>query len=210
MLSTRVGKASIALALLFSAASALAQTTPDALVLYREGKYDKAIDACVAELGENPKNVESHVVLCWSLVAAKRYQEATDWAAKGREISKYDPRLIEIDGEAQYFLGQNDLALRLFQEYISYAPNGSRIAPTYYFMGEIYLRLGKFRHADMAFSAAVQLEGQNALWWQRLGYAREMAKDYRFSLEAYKKSLELNSTLQDSIRGRDRVLERLH
>ncbi len=183
------------------------QTKLDALELYRDGRFTEAIEVCLAEIQANPKNTESHVVLCWSLVAAQRYEEADSWAETGRGLSKYDPRLIEIQAEAKYFRGLNDQALKLFQEYISYAPNGSRISLTYYYMGEIYLRLAKYRHADIAFSSALKLEGTNALWWVRLGYAREMAKDYFYSLDAYKKAIELNSTLQDALRGRDRVLK---
>lgn len=181
------------------------QTKPDALELYRSGQFTEAVDVCLAEIADQPDNLESHVVLCWALVEAKRYEEADTWAEKGRTLSKYDPRLIEIQAEAKYYRGINDQSLRLFQEYISYAPNGSRIAPTYYFMGEIYLRLSKFRHADMAFSAALQLEGMNAAWWVRVAYAREMAKDYRYALDAYNKALQLNGNLQDAIRGKDRV-----
>ena len=195
---------------LLSLNSLCAQTQADALALYREAKYSDAVDVCLAEIQANPSNVESHVVLCWSLVGAGRYDEASKWALKGRTLSNYDPRLIEIQAEANYYLGANDQSLKLFQEYISYAPNGSRISPTYYFMGEIYLRLGKFRHADMALSSALQLDGSNPLWWVRLGYAREMAKDNRYSLDAYNKALALNASLQDAVRGRDRVLEKLN
>lgn len=200
----------MSVSMLLAVAGSYAQTKPDALVLYRAGKYSEAIEVCLSEIQETPRNVESHVVLCWALVAAKRYDDAAIWAAKGRVVSKYDPRLIEIQAEAHYYLGQNDQALRFFQEYISYAPNGTRIAPAYFFMGEIFLRMGKFRHADMSFSAALQLENLNAQWWVRLGYAREMAKEYRYSLEAYNKALELDTTLQDAVRGRDRVLSHLN
>ena len=193
--------------ILFAIISAVsfAETTADALELYRAGKYSESIDICLAEIQESPQNLESHVVLCWSLVQAKRYDEADSWAEKGRAISKYDPRIIEIQAEAKYYRGQNEQSLKLFQEYISYAPNGSRIAPVYYYMGELYLRMAKYRHADMAFSAALQLENLNAEWWVRLGYAREMAKDYRYALVAYNKALELNANLQDAIRGKERV-----
>lgn len=187
------------------AAGSYAQEKLDALELYRAGRYSESIDVCLAEIAQNGQNLESHVVLCWSLVQAKRYDEADSWAEKGRAISKYDPRIIEIQAEAKYYRGQNEQSLRLFQEYISYAPNGSRIAPVYYFMGELYLRMAKYRHADMAFSAALQLENLNAQWWVRLGYAREMAKDYRFALEAYDKALALNANLQDAVRGKERV-----
>ncbi len=208
---TGTGRFFVSFVLAFVAVSGMyAQTRPDALVLYRAGKYTEAADVCIAEIAEKPDNVESHVVLSWSLVAAKRYDEAARWAEKGRALSKYDPRLIEILAEAQYYRGQNETALHLFQEYISYAPNGSRLSLVYFFMGEIYLRLAKYRHADMSFSAALQLESHNAPWWVRLGYAREMAKEYRYSIDAYARALALDPNLQDAIRGRERATAKLN
>jgi tetratricopeptide (TPR) repeat protein len=124
-------------ALLFLALQSLsAQTKADALALYREGRYAEAIDVCVAEIAANPASVESHVVLCWSLVMAKRYEEADSWAEKGRALSKYDPRLVEIQAEAKYYKGQNEQSLRLFR-ITSVRPNGGRMARLR-FMGEIY------------------------------------------------------------------------
>jgi tetratricopeptide (TPR) repeat protein len=201
--------AGLALALSLASVRLFAQQNPDALVLYRDGKYTEAINACKAEIAANPANVESYVVLSWSLVEAAQYEEADSWAEKGRALSKYDPRLIEVQGESRYFRGMNDPALKLFQEYVSYAPNGSRLPRVYYLMGEIYLRQGRFRHADMAFSAAITLEGLHSAWWARMGYAREMAKDYRHALEAYNKAIELEPGHQDAVNGRNRVLKKL-
>lgn len=206
MLRTLFYAAVLVVALLSPAAG---QTKKDALVLYRQAQYAESIAVCLEEITANPSSLESHVVLCWALVAAGRYQEAETWAEKGRTISRYDPRLIEIQAEARFYLGLNEQALRLFQEYISNAPNGTRISSTYAFMGEIYLRQGQFRHADIAFSTAVELEKTKAAWWVRLGYAREMAKEYRQSLEAYNRALELDSSLQDASRGKARVLAAL-
>ncbi|CEM62339.1 tetratricopeptide repeat protein [Treponema phagedenis] len=179
----------------------------DALLLYRSREYEQAIDTCKNEIKRNPKNLDSYVILSWALVGAGKYQEALDWSQKGRQLSIYDPRLIEIQAEALFYLGKNEEALKYFQNYISYAPNGVRQAVVYYFMGEIYLRLSKFRHADMAFSAALQLNSLNSEWWARLGYARERAKENRYSLEAYNRALELNKNLIDAQKGKERLLK---
>lgn len=201
----------VSIFLLVSALTDLSgQIKPDALELFRAKRYEESINVCLAEIQENSNNTESYVVLCWALLETKRYEEADKWAETGRTISKYDPRLIEIQAEAKFYRGINDQSLKLFQEYINYAPNGSRISSVYYFMGEIYLRQAKYRHADISFSSALQLESLNAFWWVRLGYAREMAQDYLYSLNAYKKALELDGTLQDAVRGRDRVLKQLN
>ena len=78
----------------------------DALVLYHNGKYKKSIEVCEAEIDENPNRIESYVVMCWSLVKNKQYAEAEERANQGLKISPYDLRLIEILGEAKYFLGK--------------------------------------------------------------------------------------------------------
>ena len=114
-------------------------------------------------------------------------------------------------GEAKFYLGKNEEALKQFQEYISIAPDrtGSRVGLAYYFMGEIYIRLTKFQHADIALSAAVRKDPLSDAWWTRLGYAREMAGNYAESLIAYEEALKLNPQKTDAIRGKERVAEHI-
>ncbi|MDR2897274.1 MAG: tetratricopeptide repeat protein [Spirochaetaceae bacterium] len=201
--------ASVLLYFLLLASTLFAQTRADALVLYNTGRYAQSINVCLREIAENPRNTESYVVLSWSLVKDGRYEEAEQWASQGRNIARYDHRLIEILGEAKYYLGQNAEALSLFQEYVSLVPSGSRVSTVYYLMGEIYLRQGKYRHADIALTTAVRYENLNAEWWTRLGYAREMAAEYIPSLDAYDQALKINPSLTDAVRGKNRVSARL-
>ena len=192
----------------FSMFEIFAQYKPDALVLYKNGRYAEAIAVCEAEIKENPNNLNSYVVITWALLASGQYEKTYDMTIDGRKIAQTDPRLIATQAEACFHLGKNSEALKLFQDYISYAPNGVRIPSSYYFMGEIYLRMGKYRHADISFSVAVTLDSFNSLWWVRLGYAREQTKEYSYSLEAYNKALSLNKNLIDAQKGRERVLQR--
>jgi predicted Zn-dependent protease len=99
----------------------------------------------------------------------------------------------------------NNEALQYFQEYISMTPEGQRIEMVYYYMGEIFIRQGRFRHADIALTTAVHWVPGNAAWWVRLAYARENAGDLSNALEAYEKALALNAQLTDAQRGIDRV-----
>jgi hypothetical protein len=185
-----------------------AQKGPDALVLYREGRYKEAASVCFEEIKRMPRNIDSYVVLAWALLADERYQEAADWTVKGRSVSQYDPRLIESHAQALYHLGRNEESLRLFEDYIAYAPNGTKVSGVYYHIGELYLRMAKYRHADIAFSTAIRLEPLNSLWWTRLAYSREQAKEYRAALEAYSSALQLNKNSTDAQKGYERVLHR--
>jgi tetratricopeptide (TPR) repeat protein len=194
---------------LLPAFSGLSQTRPDALLEYRNGNYERAVSICRDEITANPNSLESHVVICWSLVRLGRYDEALRYARTGRGISRYDPRIIEILGEIHYYQGQNNEALQFFQEYINLAPEGQRIETVYYLLGEIYIRLGRFRHADIALSTAVHWAPGNAAWWARLAYARESAGDLSEAISAYERALALNSQLSDARRGLDRTRQAL-
>ena len=195
---------------LFFFTSIFAQQKPDALKLYNAGKYKEAISACEKELEKTPENMDSYVVLCWSLVKNKQYTEAEMRAGNALMISKYDHRIIEILGEAKYHLGKNNEALSLFQEYISLVPTtGSRLGAVYYYVVEIYILQGKFEHADIALSQAVMLEPLKESWWIRLGYAREMTRTWTAASEAYQKALDLNPLLDDAKRGKERVMAKI-
>jgi tetratricopeptide (TPR) repeat protein len=191
--------------LVLTAASYGQNRPPDALVEYRAGNYERAIQICRVEIDENPANIESHVVICWSLLRLNRYDEALRFARAGRAINRYDIRMIEILGEVHYFLGMNSDALAYFQEFVSMTPEGNRIELVYFYMGEIFIRQGKFRHADIALTTAVHWVPNNASWWARLAYTRENAGDLASAAEAYERALSLNSQLTDAQRGLERI-----
>jgi len=178
---------------------------PDALVEYRLGNYERSVQICREEIAANPNNLESHVVICWSLIRLNRFDEAMRYARAGRAISRFDVRITEILGEIHYYQGRNNEALQFFQEYANAAPEGQRIDLVYYFMGEIFIRQGKFRHADIALTTAVHWQPGNAGWWSRLAFARENAGEINSAIEAYERALSLNSRLADAQRGLERI-----
>lgn len=183
---------------------------PDALRLYNEGHFKEAIAVCEGELEANPRNIESYVVLCWSLIKNKQYWECEQKATAARKINSYDVRLIEVLGEAKFYLQKYDESMAMFQRYIANAgENGSRVGEVYYFMGEIYILQGKFQHADISFSAAVRNSPQRAYWWSRLGYAKEKTSDWKNAVIAYDQALKIDATQYDAVTGRKRCLPHL-
>jgi tetratricopeptide (TPR) repeat protein len=201
--------------LLFPVTAVVAQTKPDALAEYRAGNFERAVRICREEITANPNNLESHVVICWSLLRLNRLDEALGFARAGRTLSRYDARITEVLGEISFYQGRNTEALQYFQEYVNLSPEGPRIDMVYYYIGEIYIRLGRFRHADIALSTAVHWAPENAAWWTRLAYAKERAATAQSpvdaagmgeAINAYERALALNSQLNDARRG----LERAH
>jgi tetratricopeptide (TPR) repeat protein len=188
---------------------AFAQEKPDALELYKTGKYLEAIKVCQEEMAESPKNIDSYVVLGWSQLKLRRHAEALETAENADEISPHDPRLVQIMGEAKYYLGRIGDALASLEEYVRLRPAGDRIARVYWLMGECFISLKEYQNADIAISTALYHEDNNAGWWARLGYARELANDLRLARDAFDRALRLDPNLIDAQRGKERVEKKL-
>jgi len=198
-----------ALLLLLTAGAAFAQIKPDALAEYRMGNYERSVQICQDEIAANAGNMDSYVVACWSLLRLGRYGEALRYARIARGLNRYDARVAEILGEIYYFMGNNNEALQYFQDYVNLSPGGQRIESVYYYIGEIYIRMGKYRHADIALSTAVHWVPGNAAWWTRLAFARENADDLTEAIAAYERALALNAQLPDARRGLERARQAL-
>jgi tetratricopeptide (TPR) repeat protein len=199
----------VALAALTVAAGAQ-EETKDALNLYRDGLYADAVEVCLIELEERgedqlKRRMDSFSVLGWSLLRLGEYQRALDYARQARQEVRYDSRIVEIEAEALFYTGANLESLARFEEYVSLNPTGDRIDVTYYFMGEIFLRLEEYLHADIAFSTALHHAPQSARWWARLAYTREQIPDVEGAEIAYRRALELMPSLEEARAGLERV-----
>jgi tetratricopeptide (TPR) repeat protein len=202
-------RTAIAVIAILSCMPAFTQEKPDALELYRTGKYLEAVKVCQEELVESPKNIDSYVVLGWSQLKLRRYAEALASAETADAMSPHDARLVQIMGEAKYYLGRIEEALASLEEYVRLRPAGDRIARVYWLMGECFISLKEYQNADIAISTALYHEQNNAGWWARLGYARELANDLKLARDAFDRALQLDPNLIDAQRGKERVEKKL-
>jgi tetratricopeptide (TPR) repeat protein len=207
-MSRRSAAAAVLIACL-AASGLAAQDKPDALELYRAGKFADSIKVCQQELAVSPNNIDSYVVMGWSMLRLQQYADALAAAQKAAGISPNDPRVVQIIGEADVFLGKTAEALTSLQQYVVLRPNGDRIGRVYWLMGECYIRLKQYQNADIALSTAVYYEQNNALWWTRLGYARELANDLQWASDAYSRALKLDPGQTDAQRGKENVDKKL-
>lgn len=196
--------------MLFAISSIFAQERKNALTLYRQGNYEESIKVCLEELETLPQSSfieisDSYTVLLWSLLGAKRYQDAVNYGVKAYERSSRDWRIVASLGEAHYHLGNNSESLFFFEKYIELNPSGDKADYVYYLMGHLFIRIEEYNRADVALSMAVFLRPLEARWWARLGYAREQAKEFQRAKEAYNKALSINPSLVDAERGKERV-----
>jgi tetratricopeptide (TPR) repeat protein len=182
----------------------------DALKLYQQKQYAQAVEVCLEEITaftdeSNSRKMDSYTVLCWSYLGLKDYDNVIRYGREGLNIYSYDNRIIHSMGEAYYYKGNLQSALNSFQQYTQLNPTGGGIRTAYYFLGESFLRLDQYAHADIAFSTALYHSPNVARWWVRLGYAREQYGDYDNAKLAYQRALELQPGIADAEAGLTRL-----
>nr|WP_254867970.1 tetratricopeptide repeat protein [Treponema pallidum] len=199
-----------------AAAQAGAAEVREALSLYRNGRsmdtsgrredaqkmYTQAVELCRSVLERDPRHADAYAVCTWSLFRLGRYADTVALCQEALKIS-VDHRVVETLAEALFFVGDYKGSMHAMERYIDMAPRGERISVAYFYLGEIFRLTKRFRKADIAYSAAVNFEPSNALWWYRLGLAREYAGDKGFALDAYRRALHLRpeyKEAQESIR----------
>ena len=202
-----------------------AQTQPkaDALLLYNQGrnlelsgklsestaKYQEAIAVCDRELAQDPARMDAYTVKCWSLFRLARYKEVVDIGTAALKV-KFDPRVVEVMGEAYFHLGDDATALRYLQRYIDNVGEwGERVATAYFYMAESYLRMRKFDHADIAYAIAVHREPGLARWWFRYAGAVEALGDNQRAFDLYGRALKLSPGMVEAQQGQARTKARL-
>jgi tetratricopeptide (TPR) repeat protein len=191
----------------------------DALLLYRQGrdletagkqadaqaKYAQSISVCDKELQSDPKRIEAYVVKGWCLFRLNKHDDVISTGQAGMRVS-FDPRIAEVMGESYYFLGQMENSIKYLQKYLDASGDSGDRGPTaLFFMGEAYLRLKKYSHADIAYSTAVSKEPSMPRWWFRLGNTCESMGEWKRALDSYNKAVALNPAYQEAIAAQSRV-----
>jgi tetratricopeptide (TPR) repeat protein len=142
---------------------------------------------------------------CWNLFRLERYGEVVSTAQKALR-SYEDHRIIETLAESLYFLDRSEEALRYFTRYFEIAPTGDdRLSSAYYYVGECYMRLKRYEHADIAFTTATTMLKSMYYWWYRLGSAKEALGQYKRAYDAYASSIALYPGFQTARDAQARV-----
>lgn len=193
----------------YQAAQALFQKGRQLQLAGKEPEAEKVFLSSLAMveklLAADASNSDLISLQCWDLFRLERHKEVVAVAQKALQTLK-DYRIIETMAESLYFLNRDEEALRNFAKYIELAPpDDERLSSAYYYIGECYMRLKKYEHADIAFSTATSMEKGMYYWWYRLGYVKEVLGQYRKAYEAYGNSLALDAGFQYAKDGRSRV-----
>lgn len=156
-------------------------------------------------LAADQSNPDLQTLKTWNLFRLHRYLDTVVYAQNILN-TRQDYRIIETMAEALYFLGKNDEALSAFSRYFALSPeDDDRRSSAYYYVGEVYFRIKKYEHADIAFSTAVTLEKNMYYWWYRLGLVQEILGEYRRAYSSFNSALALNSSFQPAIEAKARV-----
>ena len=170
----------------------------DAMMLYNMGRnlerngrveearvqYNNAIEQCLREISSNTTNnkkMDAYSIASWALINLKRYNDVLKYSKDAFKINSEDHRIIEVLAEAYFYLGKDKEALKLFQKYVN-IQGIYRLGTAYFFIGEIYERMGKYNKAEMAYLVAVRNTDYRdnpkiALWHFKLSSTKEKLMD---------------------------------
>jgi len=196
-----------------------AQNNADALSNYRTGRdlenrnqqneadyyYNAAIRICYDEIYRNVATADTYTALTWTLQRQRRYGEVIGWGERGLTIFPDEYRIVEVMGEAYFYLENYEQSLSSMQRYTNFVPRGERSSVAYFFIGEIYRHRKQYHHADIAYSTALKLDPAVALWWFRLGLVREAAGDSSQAIIAYEQALRFNPGYREASDGLARL-----
>ncbi len=167
--------------------------------------FANSLQAIEKLLATQPSNLDYINLQCWNLFRLERHNDVVATAQKALR-SAQDYRIIETLAESLYFLGRNEESLAYFTQYFQLASeNDERMSSAYYYVGECYMRMKKYEHADIAFSTATIMEKNMYYWWYRLGAVKEILSQYRRAYEAYGRALQISPKFQYALDGRARV-----
>lgn len=193
----------------FSAANASPKDSANALRFFQAQRYDDAIASGIQGIQKDPKNIDGYLAVCWSYLKQEKWSEAFAWGNKASLVQRFDYRIVEILGTASFNLGKNEEALKYYQDYVMYLPEGSSLGSSYATIGEIYIRLGQYAHADIALTTAANFLPSDATIRARQAYAREQSGDLSYAEDAYLAAIKLNPTLEDAKLGLSRVRQKM-
>jgi len=166
-----------------------------------QAHYNEAIRISMDEIARNVATGETFTVMTWAMRRQNRHAEVLSWGEQGLRLFPNEHRLIETMGQSLFFLGDHSRSLRYMQRYVDSVPIGGRAPIAYFFKGEIYRIRQQFHSADIAYTAAVNLQPSLPLWWFRLGSVREAVGDFTHAIEAYERAISLNPNHQGATEG---------
>jgi tetratricopeptide (TPR) repeat protein len=170
-----------------------------------ERYYAEAVRICMDEISQNAATMDTYAALTWTLRRQRKFAEVISWGEQALRINANDYRIIETMGEAYFYLDDYPRSLNYMQRYVNSLPNGEQTPMAYFFIGEIFRLQKKFRHADIAYTTALQLAPGMSLWWYRLGTVREASGDYVPAVQAYEQALRLSPNYPEASQGLERV-----
>ncbi|MDR1025289.1 MAG: tetratricopeptide repeat protein [Treponema sp.] len=172
--------------------------------------YNEAIRLCQDEAARNVASRDTYAVITWALQRQRKYRDVILWAERGLQTYADEYRIVETMGEAYFYLDDYDRSLDCMQRYTNAVPRGERTSVAYFFIAEIFRLRRRYFHADIAYSAALQLDPGVALWWYRSATVREALEDHSAAADAYRRALRIDPNYAEANTGLARVQERLN
>jgi tetratricopeptide (TPR) repeat protein len=167
--------------------------------------YAEAVRICQEEVTRNSAGRDTYTAITWALQRQRNYRDVISWGERGLRLFADEYRILEVMGEAYFYLDDYDRSLDCMQRYAGAVPQGERSSIAYFFIAELFRLRRQYQHADIAYTTALRLDSGVALWWYRLGIVREALEDRANAAEAYRRALRINPNYREADAALDRL-----
>lgn len=167
--------------------------------LYRQKKYDLAIDAYRKSLQIRPENAIVHDNLGSALREQKKFDEAI---AAYQEAIKYNPKYASAYNNLGYILYSQQKfqeAAKIYRQAVENNPNNSTFRNN---LGNTLRELKQLDEAVKAYREATRLDPKNTSAFNNLGYSLYILKKFDEAIKAYRESIKIdpkNATAYDNL-----------
>lgn len=155
---------------------------------FKDGQFDKAIEAFKKVIEKFPKNYEGYFNLGLAYLKKEDHDQAVTALEKAKEIN---PNVLSVYfalGECYFAQGESEKALQSFSTAISLAPENSR---AYYNLGIISFKLDKIEEALNAFDKAIELAPELSSAYYQAGLSSLKKGDFERAVKYFEDFLRV-------------------
>lgn len=164
-----------------------------AVLLFNNKEYEYALSLFRNLLFRNNKNFEAALKIYECLKRTGRKEESAILAPMLASINRCS-RSVYILADQSYSLGQDDQALKLYLEFMSYGDfDKNRIFETYKNLGNIFVRLGEFDTGEEYYNKAYTLKQNSDALLVNFGTLEIQRERYDLAIERFRQALSFNA-----------------
>jgi len=159
-----------------------------AIMSYKSGKYDKALEYFNEALKIDPEDIDSLTGKGMVLLKQQNIKGSIDCFNRVLKINEKDVRALYYKGLALYYDEKYEEAIKYYEEVLKINP---KYADAWNGKGFLLFNNGNYEEALKCYNKALEIEPQKSITLMNIGNTMYGMKNYEEAIKCYKKVLEI-------------------